>query len=90
MHQRRHYIFGHRVGVASRQIGHCDAARSGGSDRDEIKTDAVPDHALQPRRMIYNIIGQLGANDDAVGILGPLAQGFRPCVGRHNHFDMRR
>ena len=40
--------------------------------------------------MIHDIVGQLGAHDDAVGIPSPFAQGFRPRVGRHDHFDMRR
>ena len=86
MHQRRHHIFGHRVGVAARQVGHRDAARSGGGDRDEVEADAVPDHGLQARRMIDDIVGQFGAHDDAVGILGPFAQGFRPRVGRRRSF----
>ena len=90
MHQCRYHVFGDRIGVASRQIGHRYAARGGGGNRDEVETDAVADDAPQARRMIDDVVGQLGAHDDAVGILRPCAQGFRPGVGRDDQFDMRR
>ena len=50
----------------------------------------MPDDAFQARRMIDDVVGQLGAHDDAVGVPRPLAQGFGPRVGWHDHFDMRR
>ena len=76
MHQRRHHILGHRVGVAARQVGDRNAARGGGGDRDEVEADAVADDALQARRMIDDVVGQFGAHDDAVGIRRPLRARF--------------